>query len=334
MVILSETAGGAVEDLLAHERADQIDHQLGGAPALVQKRVQLDQIQRGHQPAFVQKLADQMRLAEGGAAGDGGADGGRDRGSRKSTSRLTCSRPLAARTRVQKFAQGGDDAALVQHAHVVHGDVIAQQGLRVRRIDAADAEQADALGRDRRRKGRKGVKAAAPGDIGDGRAVQIARHGGQRGVEIAMRVQPQQEQRPAGAGRMLGRTRDRTQRQRMIAPQRDRHAATGQHLGHAVAQHLGPAQRLVKLVDGRVVAAGMRQHARRQVAQIADLMAQIGQQPVDPGDAIGGGTHQAAKVALAGIDGGADKGNSAHSSLHVLHRKILSVCGDFKQIFD
>lgn len=77
---LSIAVRRSVEDLAPHQRADQIDHQLGGAAPLVQERVQFDQVERGHQAAFVQKLANQMRLAEGGAAGDGGADGGRDRG--------------------------------------------------------------------------------------------------------------------------------------------------------------------------------------------------------------------------------------------------------------
>ena len=39
-------------------------------------------------------------------------------------------------------------------------------------------------------------------------------------------------------------------------------------------------------------------------------------------------------AALTGIDRGADKGNSADSSLHVLRVRIVRVCGDFNVIFD
>ena len=88
--------------------------------------------------------------------------------------------------RFQKLAQGRDDAAFVQHPHVVDRQIMAEKGRMFRRIDRADAKEANALGRQGRGEGGEGIEPVAPGDIGHGRAVQVARGGGQGGVEIGM----------------------------------------------------------------------------------------------------------------------------------------------------
>ena len=62
---------------------------------------------------------------------------------------------------------------------------------------------------DRGGKGRKGVKPVAAVDIGQRRAVQVARGGGHRRVEIGMRVKPQQEQRAAIAVGIGGSARNK-----------------------------------------------------------------------------------------------------------------------------
>ena len=120
----------------------------------------------------------------------------------------------------------------------------------------------------------------------------------------------------------------------MIAAQRDRHAAARQNLGDAVAQHLGPAQRPSSWSTAGLSQMGM---GRRRGSDCPgpDLVAQFPQQLVDAGNAIGvGGPSGSQAVALAGIDRGADKGNSAHSSLMSCWTGSFPVCGDFNLIFD
>ena len=70
--------GRAVEDAAAEQAGRQLDHDAGAFSPVVEERIELDQVERGDKPAVAQHLHDQMRLAEGGAAGHGGADAGRD----------------------------------------------------------------------------------------------------------------------------------------------------------------------------------------------------------------------------------------------------------------
>src|SRR6185503_14980316 len=74
-----QAAGLAIEDLASHQAGDEIDHQARGAAALVEKGIELGKIERGREIVLVQKLHDEMRLAEGGAAGHGRTHARRDR---------------------------------------------------------------------------------------------------------------------------------------------------------------------------------------------------------------------------------------------------------------
>ena len=261
------------------------------------------------------QLAGQMRLAEGGATGHRGADGRRDQRVQKVHVQTDMQHALRRAHPVQKIAQRCRNAAFVQHPHVVHGDLRLQQGRMFRRIDRPDAEQADVLARQRCRKRREGIKVLAPRQIGDRRAMQVARNRGQRRVEIAVRIQPQQEQRPANARRVLCRPCNRTQGQTVVAAKHHRQFARRHRLADGGAQDAGPGQRLGQLVHRRVRTFRLRQDARHQIAAINDLMAQLGQRRGQSGHAIGGRAHQATPAPLAGIDRRSDQGNSGHRHL-------------------
>ena len=65
-----------VGDLQAEQAADQFDCDARGAAAFVEKRIELDDVDRSHQPRVMQQLHDQMGFAIGGAARHRGADAG------------------------------------------------------------------------------------------------------------------------------------------------------------------------------------------------------------------------------------------------------------------
>ena len=77
----------------------------------------LSKVERDDDAAVVQHLHDEMCFPEGRAAWNGGADSRCDARSRKSASRLTCSRPLALPT-FQEAAQRLHDPHFVEDAHV------------------------------------------------------------------------------------------------------------------------------------------------------------------------------------------------------------------------
>ena len=63
----------------AEQAAEQFDGDTRGAAALVEERIELDNVDRAHQFRIMQQFHDQMGLAVGGAAGNGGADARCDR---------------------------------------------------------------------------------------------------------------------------------------------------------------------------------------------------------------------------------------------------------------
>ena len=81
---------------LAEQALDQVDGDLGGAVADVERRVELHHVERGEGAGVGDHLHAQLRLAIGRAALHGGADAGAMSASRKSTSKLTCRWVLAS----------------------------------------------------------------------------------------------------------------------------------------------------------------------------------------------------------------------------------------------
>src|SRR6195952_4723243 len=68
-------AGGRpVADLLAEQAADEFNSGTGGTPPLVEKRVELNNIDGSHQPGIVQHFHHQMRFAVGRTSWHCGAD--------------------------------------------------------------------------------------------------------------------------------------------------------------------------------------------------------------------------------------------------------------------
>ena len=70
--------GGAVENAPSHQARDKIDHKQGRAPTFIEKGIEFDQVDAADEAAIVKDLHDEMRLAEGRAARNGGPDAGRD----------------------------------------------------------------------------------------------------------------------------------------------------------------------------------------------------------------------------------------------------------------
>ena len=193
-------------------------------------------------------------------------------------------------------------------------------------VNRADAIQADPLGRDHLGEGWEGVKPVAAGDIGDRRAVQIARGGGERRVEIAVRIQPQQEQRavgPRGKGRGPGH---RAQRQRMVAAQDHRQAARRQRIIDLVTQGLRPAQHLRQGMHRRVGTGGSAQFRQGDIAPILHDMPQVADRRAKSGDAVGCRPHDATGPALAVVDRGADQDDFGHEKLLAV---VFPTCGRF-----
>src|SRR6478609_11915146 len=64
----------AVGDLLSEQAADQLDRSARGATALVQERIEFDDVERSDHAGIMKQLHDQMRLAIGRSARHRGAD--------------------------------------------------------------------------------------------------------------------------------------------------------------------------------------------------------------------------------------------------------------------
>src|SRR6056297_3737694 len=201
--------GGAIKDAAAKRRGRKIDHHLRGAAAIIEKGVQLHEVERGHQPAVADHLHHQMRLADGGPAGYGGADSGGEGGIEEIHVERDMQRATLSGDMIEKGPERARDALLVDHPHIMIPDLRGLQRLAFGGIDGAQAENADILLGHRMGDGRKPLKARTAGDIAKGCAVQIARGGGLRRMEIAMGVEPEDELRAARGGGVTGCTRDR-----------------------------------------------------------------------------------------------------------------------------
>ncbi len=99
-------------------------------------------------------------------------------GSRKSTSSETWSIPPSRRHFVRNSRKG----ATMPRSSITRMSFtwMSRSCMRpVRRVDGADAEHADAVGPDGGGEGGEGIEPLAPGDIGEGRAVEVAGGGGE-----------------------------------------------------------------------------------------------------------------------------------------------------------
>ena len=275
-----------------------------------------------------------MRLAKGGAAGDGGADGGCDGGVKEIDVERDMEEAIGGAYPVEEAAQGGDDALFVQHPHVADRHVVFQKPCMFGRIDRADAVKADTLRRDRGREGREGVETGAARDIGHRRAVQVAGLRRQRRVVIRMRVEPENEKRPPHGLRMGRDTGHGAKRQGMVAAHEDREAMR-HRLFRPGGQRAGPGDGFGQVVDSRVGAGDVGQRPWGDVAPVVAFHPKLGQAAGNARDAEGRGTHQAAFALLAAVDGGADQnrfgshwGNSCRFG-----QRMVPECEGCKRIF-
>ncbi len=179
-----------------------------------------------------------MGFAKRRAAGNRGADAGRNRGIEKIDVERDVQHAFGGVDLLQKLAQGGDDAAFVQGAHVVDGEVASLECGVLGRIDGADAEQANVLRRHGRGKRGQGVEPFAPCEIGDRHAVIVAADGRRGRVKVGMGVEPEHEEGAALGLGVRGNARDGAQRHRMIAAEED-----GKACVHRFARHVGQRRR-------------------------------------------------------------------------------------------
>src|SRR3954470_21699002 len=166
----------AVGDLQAEQAADQFDGNARRAAAFVEKRVELDDIDRAHQIRVVQQLHDEMRLAIGCAARHRGADAGRDGGIEKIDIETDMQHAIARPHTLDDLSYQYADTEFVDDAHVGDRNASLEHQLLLQRIDRADAEQVELVGADRG----AGMVAEQPVE-----AAFAAQEGGRHAVHVA-----------------------------------------------------------------------------------------------------------------------------------------------------
>src|SRR3981081_106462 len=105
-------------DRLAKQAPDQFYRGARGTAPLVEKRIKLNNIDRPNQSGIMQHLHHQMRLAIGGAAGNGGADAGRQAGIEKIDVETDVQHAVAGFHLVDDPADQHPNPELVDLAHI------------------------------------------------------------------------------------------------------------------------------------------------------------------------------------------------------------------------
>ena len=132
-----------------------------------------------------------------------------------------------------------------------------------------------------------------------------------------MRVEPEQEQRPVLPRGIGGGPGGGPQRKGMVAAEDDREAALGQSVVDLVHQQPGPGDGFGQIVHDGIGAGDLGQVRERKVAPVLDPVAFGADFMGDPGNAVGGGAHQAARSLLARVDGRADQDGLGHGNLRL-----------------
>ena len=102
---------------------------MGGATAFIQKRVQLYQIQRGHQPGIMQHFANQMGFSHRCATRNRGANRWRHRGVQEINIQRDMQQPIGRRDPLEKLRQRPGDTIFIYVAHILAMDLAGLQGL-------------------------------------------------------------------------------------------------------------------------------------------------------------------------------------------------------------
>ena len=262
-------------------------------------------------PQFVQQLHDEMRLAIGRPARDGGADPRRDRGIEKVDVQTDMQKPVAAAHPVDDAADRDRETVFVQPAHVDHVDAAVLQKPPLARVDRPDAEEMQPAGIDKpvRLVAEHRLEAGLAAQHRERHAVHVARRRSQRRVEVRMGVEPEDEQLAPRLGRVAGDAADRPHRQAVIAAEHDRRPPRARDRVGLARQEPRPGRDLgerVGLAFRRGRANGRR---RGEIAPVLDVVPQIPEQSYDARDAKHGRPHRRAGNPRARFDRRAEDGD-------------------------
>src|SRR6185437_4996150 len=124
----------------AEQTADEFNRGVRGAAPLVEERVELHDIDGTDQPAIMQHLHDQVRLAIGRAAWHGGADAGRQSRVEKVDVETDMQHAVARPHPVDHAADQHPDPELVDLPHVSQADAAISQQILFQSVDRTYAE--------------------------------------------------------------------------------------------------------------------------------------------------------------------------------------------------
>ncbi len=130
-----------VGDLLTEQAADQLDCRARGPTAFVQKRIELNDVDRSDDAGIVQQLHDQVRLAIGGTTRHGGADARRHGRIEEIDIEADMQHAIARLDAFDDAADQDGDAELVDLAHVDDPDPARAHQLLFELVDRTRAEQ-------------------------------------------------------------------------------------------------------------------------------------------------------------------------------------------------
>jgi hypothetical protein len=152
----------------------------------------------------VQHLHDEMRLAIGEAAGHVGADAWRDGRVEGVEVEAHVQHAVAGRDPLQDTAHEHARAVLVDEAHVHHVDAARHQEVALVAVDGADAEEMQVRGIDEAAglAAEHLLQSLLAAQQRRRHAVHVPRRGAGGGVEVGMRVEPQDEELAPGLRRM------------------------------------------------------------------------------------------------------------------------------------
>lgn len=324
----SEAAGGPVEDTAAQETGGEVDHEEGGASALVEEGVQLGEIEAANEAGVVGEFHDEVGFAKGGAPGDGGADAGRDGRVQEIDVEADMKAAAGFAHTVEEGADGDGDAGFVEGAHVVDGDAGLGEDGALGSVDAAEADHAHVGGGDGILEGgHVAVEARAARGIGGGGAMEVAAGGGIEGVEVGVAVEPEDVKVSAFGGGAGAGPGEGACREAVVAAQGDDHAMGGSTVDGG-GEAMGPGGEGGEAADGGVGVRGDGIGLRHQVALVDAVEAAFVNHLDDPGGAEGVRAHVATAATGAVLDRSADyRAGGDHAGSCVFHLSGLHGIG-------
>ena len=221
--------GTGFGELLPHQRAfseqgfDQVDRHFCGAVAHVERGVQFHQVQRAELSRVRDHFHAQLRFAVRGAAPDGGAHTGSDVGVKKVDVEADMQVGVSVH-RAQRQLHRLAHAHFVDVAHVEDVEIDIVHQLLLPFVYAADADLAHPFWIDRGNGAADFDQRARPdaAQAGHRHAMDVAAWRQGVGVEVGMRIEPQNAQGLANLAAMSRDCADRADGEAMVATQKDR----------------------------------------------------------------------------------------------------------------